>query len=108
MRIMMIVVLIATISLSGCSHIAGNVIPQKGPTMEEVYDSMVIDTPKKKPKRQTTKSISTKEFHKLSNPELKMYIYPHLSGKEELPIPGYYTEFNAYTRDHYLLPDESI
>lgn len=90
---------------------AGNVVPQKGPTMEQVYDSMEI-LDKKEESNQHSSTHSTlplnaerSMFHKVSNPELKMYVYPHLAGKDQVPVPGYYTAFNAYTQDHYLLPN---
>jgi conjugative transfer region lipoprotein (TIGR03751 family) len=46
------------------------------------------------------------EFHKLANPELRLYIYPHLAGQDQIPVPGYYTILNVYTHDHYALPAE--
>lgn len=109
MRIItMMMLLMGLINLVGCQHMAGNVVPQKGPTMETVYDSMEEKPPKIKTKK--SKPVKPKKenhvYQKISNPELKMYIYPHLAGKEELPVPGYYTVFNAYTRDHYVLPSE--
>ena len=99
--------------LTACSSVSGNVVPEKGPTMEQVYDS-------EGKYRSTGKALHANyfssvhagavshEFQKLPNPELKMYVYPHLTGKEQLPIPGYYTVFNAYTEDHYALPNEII
>jgi conjugative transfer region lipoprotein (TIGR03751 family) len=36
-----------------------------------------------------------------------MYVFPHFAGKDEVPIPGYYTAFNAYTQEHYALPSEA-
>ena len=41
------------------------------------------------------------EFKKVPNPELRIYIYPHLAGNEELPIPGYWTMSNVCGKDHY-------
>lgn len=92
----------------------GNVVPEKGPTMEQVYDSMdtsdteQIPRPHQRHSRSTLPINSTgTAFHKLPNPELQMYVFPHLAGKDEVPIPGYYTAFNAYTQDHYALPNEA-
>lgn len=57
-----------------------------------------------------SQSVSVKytwnHFHKVPNPTLTLYIYPHLSGSDELPIPGYTTAFNAYEKDHYALPND--
>jgi conjugative transfer region lipoprotein (TIGR03751 family) len=49
---------------------------------------------------------SLQSFHKVLNPTLKLYVYPHLAGNDELPVPGYTTAFNAYEKDHYLLPTD--
>lgn len=109
----MLILAMSSISLSACSSLSGNVVPEKGPTMEQVYDSMeTTDTAEKIKPHQTNMqtalpvNVSDTSFHKVLNPELKMYVYPHLAGKNELPIPGYYTAFNAYTQDHYVLPNE--
>jgi conjugative transfer region lipoprotein (TIGR03751 family) len=42
-----------------------------------------------------------KDFHQLPNPELKLYLYPHFAGKEQLPVPGYFTVFSVYERDYF-------
>lgn len=105
---------IALISLlTACSSMSGNVVPEKGPTMEQVYDSEGDYRSTKNHLHSTCYSAVhanavSHEFHKLPNPELKMYVYPHLAGKEQLPIPGYYTVFNGYTQDHYVLPNEIV
>lgn len=112
--IIMLMLAMSLISVSACSSLSGNVVPEKGPTMEQVYDSMETtdDTIERiKPYQtnaQTTlpSNVTSTPFHKVPNPELKMYVYPHLAGKDELPVPGYYTAFNAYTQDHYVLPNE--
>ncbi|GBU09007.1 hypothetical protein AwWohl_01450 [Gammaproteobacteria bacterium] len=41
-----------------------------------------------------------RDFRKIQNPEIIGYIYPHLSNQEH-PVPGYFTAFTLYTRDHY-------
>lgn len=45
-------------------------------------------------------------FPRLPNPDLLMYVYPHLSGSEQAPIPGYSTVFPFYQRVQYALPGE--
>ncbi len=45
-------------------------------------------------------------FPRLSNPTLVMYIYPHLSGPERHPVPGYSTAFTLYEKVEYALPGE--
>lgn len=113
MRTKMVIILGILISLTGCKSMTGNVVPPNQLSMEQIYDSMepnkndLADIPAIKQKRNPA-NTSEGTFHKLPNPELKMYVYPHLAGNDEVPIPGYYTEFNAYTHDHYVLPSEMI
>lgn len=46
------------------------------------------------------------QFHRLPNPDLVMYVFPHLAGTERVPVPGYSTVFPLYERVHYALPGE--
>jgi conjugative transfer region lipoprotein (TIGR03751 family) len=108
----MLMLVMSSISLSACSSMAGNVVPDKGPTMEQVYDGMETNQTYQKPHVASKRSAlplyaTNSNFHKLPNPELKMYVFPHLAGKDEVPVPGYYTAFNGYTQDHYALPNEA-
>jgi conjugative transfer region lipoprotein (TIGR03751 family) len=143
MRIpIMLLCLFTLISLMGCSSLRGNVVPQTGPSMEQVYDSMGVNKPNANASmanstqqaaylkenqgeadvteirqnlntvhrtvgRKTRASMEKSAFRKLPNPELTMYVYPHLAGNAEIPIPGYETAFPAYARDHYALPKET-
>jgi len=99
MRNVLIIILSSISVLSGCASSIGNVIPATGPTMEHVYDGMNIMPRAKQSLRPVTRSASAickKEyFHAIPNPALEMYVHPHISGTEGLPIPGYYTVFNA-------------
>ena len=127
MRIVLIAFILCSTSILSACSMSGNVVPKSGPTMEQVYDSM----PQKKHRapsptvgEQTSlvsdarefdeepniiaKIPSTYPFHKLPNPALTMYVFPHLAGKDAVPIPGYTTVFNAYTQDHYALANEVI
>ena len=45
-------------------------------------------------------------FPSLPNPDLVLYVYPHLSGTELAPVPGYSTVFPFYQRVQYALPGE--
>jgi len=92
--IMMLMLMLAWTSLlTSCNT---NAIPQTGPTMEQAYNSMgdrtkydsegdqkmisrqkkhhALDVSSNKPKQELAR-----EFHKLPNPEIKMYVYPHLA-----------------------------
>ncbi|TKV13915.1 TIGR03751 family conjugal transfer lipoprotein [Citrobacter sp. wls619] len=46
------------------------------------------------------------QFRRLPNPDMVMYIFPHLSGDEGVPVPGYSTVFPLYTQVRYALPGE--
>lgn len=126
MRIIAVLIVLSISFLTvGCSS---HVVPQDGPTMEQTYDSMPKQSKDEIALMEISKPVAshpidyasvrdnrvshtqmTREHHgfrKVPNPELAMYIYPHLSGKDEVPIPGYYTAFNAYTQDHYAMSNE--
>ena len=48
------------------------------------------------------------QFPRLPNPNLVMYVFPHLAGSEQAPVPGYSTVFPLHQRVHYALPGERV
>jgi len=120
---LMLFAALISFNLSACSSISGNVVPKSGPKMETVYDSMgdqnnTNNLLNKINMGQTHRSAPTwslpepsvgadlrvrpvRGFHKIPNPELRMYIYPHLAGRDQIPVPGYMTVFNVYEQDNY-------
>ena len=112
--------------LLGCS-VAGprsSPLPQDGPTMIEIYrqhmQSEVKDSAQavreRLPLREATdrdpgrvKSAvlakTENRFPRLYNPDLVMYVMPHLS-KGKYPIPGYVTVFPMYETVEYAMPGE--
>lgn len=42
------------------------------------------------------------------NPQISVYIHPHLATSGNYPIPGYTTAFSLYEKNEYALPGESI
>jgi conjugative transfer region lipoprotein (TIGR03751 family) len=46
------------------------------------------------------------QFPRLPNPDLVMYVYPHLAGTQA-PVPGYSTVFPLY-ESQYALPGERL
>lgn len=55
----------------------------------------------------TAKNEATNLFPRLPNPDLVMYIFPHLTDTvEPVPIPGYTTVFPFYGRVQYAQPGE--
>lgn len=47
------------------------------------------------------------QFSRLPNPDLVMFVYPHLAGSESTPVPGYSTVFPLYSKPQYAMPGES-
>ncbi|WP_432764973.1 TIGR03751 family conjugal transfer lipoprotein [Halomonas elongata] len=45
-------------------------------------------------------------FARLPNPDIVMYVYPHLAGGE-VPVPGYSTVFSLYRQPQYAMPGET-
>ncbi|RTB44135.1 TIGR03751 family conjugal transfer lipoprotein [Pseudomonas aeruginosa] len=48
------------------------------------------------------------QFSRLPNPDLSMYVFPHLAGSDPVPVPGYTTIFPLYQRVQYALPGERV
>lgn len=42
-----------------------------------------------------------KDFKKIRNPELQLYVYPHFAGLEQMPVPGYFTGFTVNQKVYY-------
>jgi conjugative transfer region lipoprotein (TIGR03751 family) len=49
-----------------------------------------------------------RQFHRLPNPDLAMYVFPHLTGSDPAPVPGYTTVFPFYQRVRYAMPGERV
>ncbi|OWJ93178.1 conjugal transfer protein [Pseudomonas sp. A46] len=49
-----------------------------------------------------------RQFHRLPNPDLVMYVFPHLAGSDPVPVPGYTTVFPLYQHVQYALPGERV
>ncbi|NEM65145.1 TIGR03751 family conjugal transfer lipoprotein, partial [Escherichia coli] len=47
-----------------------------------------------------------RQFQRLPNPDLVMYVFPHLAGTDPVPVPGYTTVFPLYQRVQYAMPGE--
>jgi len=121
-----IVILAGLFILAGCTT-SGNAIPAGGPTMAQVYEEAMQRSNGEtlEQARQTVAGISANQnnnaastytrtasneinnlFPLLPDPQLVMYVYPHLAGQDEAPVPGYATAFPLYDRVHYALPGE--
>ncbi|WP_339649750.1 TIGR03751 family conjugal transfer lipoprotein [Halopseudomonas pelagia] len=56
----------------------------------------------------TAESEIYRQFHRLPNPDLVMYVFPHLAGTDPVPVPGYSTVFPLYQRVQYAMPGERV
>ena len=66
-------------------------------------------SPANSPKYSDYTRSEAKELHglfpRLPNPDLCMYVYPHLSS-EKATVPGYTSCFSMYDNNQYALPGE--
>jgi conjugative transfer region lipoprotein (TIGR03751 family) len=56
----------------------------------------------------TAQNEIRRQFHRLPNPDLVMYVFPHLVGTDPVPVPGYSTVFPLYQRVQYAMPGERL
>lgn len=54
----------------------------------------------------TARNEIYRQFHRLPDPDLVMYVFPHLAGNDPVPVPGYSTVFPLYQRVQYAIPGE--
>ncbi|MDE0250024.1 MAG: TIGR03751 family conjugal transfer lipoprotein [Gammaproteobacteria bacterium] len=115
---------LTSLQLAACTTTKEAVLSQDGPTMKAIYDRHMSGlqhtgrTPGQGVPladtgiayyrgfvREAARELETR-FPRLPNPTLVMYVYPHLSGPERSPVPGYVTTFPFYARIEYALPGE--
>lgn len=111
------------VALVGCA--AGSkhdTIPSDGPTMAQIYRQHMAGVGGgRSPGLDGTgwSDVSTagehqrviageidSRFARLPNPDLVMYVAPHLSANGRYPVPGYSTVFPMYETVEYALPGE--
>ncbi|WP_030132243.1 TIGR03751 family conjugal transfer lipoprotein [Pseudomonas sp. QTF5] len=56
----------------------------------------------------TAQNEIQRQFHRLPNPDLVMYVFPHRAGTEAVPVPGYSTVFSLHQRVQYAMPGERL
>lgn len=124
---MRILILLFSLLLSACSTDQKTLLPvDENTTMlniwgrqnsdaQALYDARSVlrrpldDATMTAQQQQTTRSEGNATqalFRRLPNPDLEMYIFPHLAGSEGVPVPGYATVFPFYNRVQYALPGE--
>ncbi|RLM24762.1 conjugal transfer protein [Brenneria alni] len=55
----------------------------------------------------TQESEISQQFPRLPNPDMVMYIFPHLADGNA-PVPGYSTVFPFYSQTQYAMPGERV
>lgn len=116
-----------SLALGGCASTKEAVLPQDGPPMKTIYEQHIQEMGARDPlkvrealgnrpvidgegslhgyTREAHDEIDT-TFPRLPNPSMVMYVFPHLAGDEQVPVPGYVTTFPMYKRVEYALPGE--
>ena len=56
----------------------------------------------------TARNEIHRQFQRLPNPDLVVYVFPHLTGTDPVPVPGYTTVFPLYQRVQYAMPGERV
>ncbi len=118
---------LTSLILAGCASTKDTVLPQDGPSMKAIYEGHVNQMNARDPqvirhalgnRRLTTGEAAlqgyTRDafneidvlFPRLPNPTLVMYVFPHLAGETQAPVPGYATAFPMYEQVEYALPGE--
>jgi len=120
--------------VSGCSTTKDELLPHGENTMLDVWDQGTSGTGGSASNRQlldarsalrrpleqdpstsadanrtftrTSQNEIYSQFKRLPNPDLVMYIFPHLTGSDPAPVPGYTTVFPLYQRVQYAMPGE--
>ncbi|MEA2080989.1 MAG: TIGR03751 family conjugal transfer lipoprotein [Pseudomonadota bacterium] len=113
--------------LVGCAGTKDTILPQDGPSMKAIYEEHIHEMNAQDPlilrqalahrpmitgeaalegyTRDAASEIDS-TFPRLPNPTLVLYVFPHLAGDDQVPVPGYATAFSLYERVEYSLPGE--
>lgn len=111
--------------IAGCASNKDALIPQDGPPMADIYKKHMAGLegassriarerlPLRPPEdvqptaftRTALNEINTR-FGRVPNPDLVMFVFPHLAGSGQYPVPAYTTVFPMYDTVHYAMPGE--
>lgn len=113
--------------ITGCSTSSEELLTHNGSTMLEVWNQHSDPSARqlnearwalRRPLTQNetsteayTRTAQTeiyRQFKRLPNPDLVMFVFPHLAGSDPVPVPGYSTVFPFYQRVQYALPGERV
>jgi conjugative transfer region lipoprotein (TIGR03751 family) len=82
-----------------------NSAPESLPTKSKLDFTGTVDNANY---TRTARNEIQRQFQRLPNPDLVMYVFPHLAGTDPVPIPGYSTVFPLYQRVQYAMPGERV
>ncbi|ECG5099728.1 TPA: TIGR03751 family conjugal transfer lipoprotein [Salmonella enterica] len=114
------------LALAGCSTSQEDLLPvDKNTTMTSIWGREIgggnalydqrsqlrrplaeISVPEQQSYTRTAENEVQAQFKRLPNPDMTMYVFPHLTEGENVPVPGYTTVFPLHTRVNYALPGE--
>ncbi|EDI1751069.1 TIGR03751 family conjugal transfer lipoprotein [Salmonella enterica] len=124
----LLAVMLSGILLAGCSSSKEAILPAGDSTMMDLWQHRsgsaqqgtlardALRRPLTGPERQgdrtqaesysrTQESELSQQFPRLPNPDMVMYVFPHLADGSA-PVPGYSTVFPFYTHTQYAQPGE--
>ncbi len=117
--------------ISGCTTSTEELFPQSGPTMVDVYKTHLTSLSRQAQSEHRSEPMGSSGqglavgqgsassytrtaaneienlFPTLENPNLVMFVFPHLTSDERLPVPGYSTSFPLFERTEFALPGET-
>lgn len=129
-----IIVTLIVATLSGCATNTEDLLTHDGHTMMDVWNQQtsgaqnglagqqLLDARQAlrralteplvpsttEPYTRTAQTEIQRQFHRLPNPDLVMYVFPHRAGTEAAPVPGYSTVFPLHQRVQYAMPGERL
>ncbi|WP_273822939.1 TIGR03751 family conjugal transfer lipoprotein [Pseudomonas asplenii] len=119
--------LLGALFICGCTTDKEQLLPHGPQTMADIWDSQSGQAPLdhhlveirqtlRRPLEErtgdqpaysrTARNEIHSQFRRLPNPDLVLYVFPHLAGSDPVPVPGYSTVFPLYQRVQYALPGE--
>jgi len=129
------VIMLAMLVLAGCATSKDELLTHDGQTMHDIWSREagnggraareLLDARQSLRRPLTTEDVQAapreqvrytrtahneilSQFKRLPNPDLVMYVFPHLAGTDPVPVPGYSTVFPLYQRVQYALPGERV